>query len=168
MVLGIREFTGKRLKEVQEFYSDNAREFKSASRILGKPNPNSIPRRPQSNSRTESRMGRTGDRIRAVLWVSRLWHMFWTFAGKYVCTMHNLTNVLKDGEFKDETFYKALTGDDAHGLRLYDFGAEISFVPPKSTNKTQESREKYESRGVPGIFLGYKLQPGGNGQDHTM
>ena len=39
--LGIREFTGSRLKEVEEFYSDNAKEFKSVSRTLGKPNSNS-------------------------------------------------------------------------------------------------------------------------------
>ena len=45
----------------------------------------------------EGRMHHVGDRIRAVLWVSRLSHMFWTFAGMYVCFMHNLTFVHAEG-----------------------------------------------------------------------
>ena len=103
-------------------------------------------------------MGSGGDRIRAILWVARMFYMFWTFAGMYACHIHNMTNVLTDGPHKGETSYEALTKDHSHGMVLYDFGAEISFVYPPSTTK---SKEKFEQRGTPGVFLGYKLQPGG-------
>ena len=39
VVLGIKQFCGTRRKETEEFYSDNAKEFKSAAKSLDKPNP---------------------------------------------------------------------------------------------------------------------------------
>ena len=64
VVAGLRHYAGGKLKECVEFFTDNAQEFKAASRELGLPNPSSVPRRPQSNSRTETRMFRVGTLLR--------------------------------------------------------------------------------------------------------
>ena len=80
------------------------------------------------------------------------------FYAKSNCFMRNMTNVIAGGENAGKTSYEAWTGDSADGLVLYQFGAEISFVLPPSTSAKSE---KFAPRGIPGIFLGYKTQPGG-------
>ena len=76
---------------------------------------------------------------------------FWPYAVKHWCFAEN-THV-----YDGDCAYRKRFGVWTKAQRI-PFGALVDFRPPK---KLLKQLPKFGSTGLPGIFLGYRTQPGG-------
>ena len=138
--------------KVKEFYCDNAPELLQAAKTLKWVNPTSTPYRSTSNAKAERNNRLVLEGIRSVLSQSGLPSYWWPYAGKYFCWIRNV---------------ECRGGDSAYNRRFRRghwkgkwaaFGQEIDFRPPPPV---LEQLGKFDEPSLPGIFLGYKVHPGG-------
>ncbi len=107
---------------------------------------------PQSNGRAERLVRRTMDGTKTLLLQAGLPGAFWPYAMKAYCFAQNTEMI--DG---DSAWHKRHKQGHFDGPKI-PFGALIDFKPQKDDAKkiTKGSPDT-----VPGVFLGYKIQPGG-------
>ena len=86
---------------------------------------------------------------------------WWPLAGKHACFMRNVCSEDADGKTAWEKRHKK---GKFKGKKV-TFGAAIHFLAPKPL---QKRLMKWDSRAVPGIFLGYHLLPGGIWKDDYL
>jgi hypothetical protein len=131
-------------KTIEYFYSDDAPELLSAARARGWTQGTATPGRPETNGAAENAVRQVLEGTRTAL--------EWPFAGKHYCTATNITKV--DGKCAYDIRHPNATFT---GARL-PFGCLIDFKPSPVKEKIVS---KFEPRSVPGLFIGWILQPGG-------
>ena len=140
---------------IKSFYCDNAPELIQAARDLGYSNPTSTPYRSTSNAVAERQNRVVLEGTRTVLSQSGCPTYWWPYAGHHFCfsriiTPHPITGV---SPFKKRYPERK----DFDGLRL-PFGCAVDFRPPDHVLKEMG---KFDEQPLPGLFLGYKVPPGG-------
>ena len=151
VVLAIKKFMSRRV--IREAYSDKARQFEKAMDILKIPFDHALPGRPSTNSLAE----RNNQFILATATTTCLLEAglpacFWKIA--ITCVCHLLT--VEPGEEETSSWCK-LHGDEFKGETI-PFGALVYLNP--STARRKEQSHKFDPKGIPGIFAGYKTKPG--------
>ena len=71
------------------------------------------------------------------------------------CVTHNLN--VEDVEGDGDSAWKRMTGDDFKGKAI-PFGSKVFFKPTDTRDKTYN--HKFDPKGIPGIFAGYRCDPG--------
>ena len=66
--------------------------------------------------------------------------MFWTFAGQYVCTMHNLTNTISEGEHEGKVM------DNVMGKMMEAVGENVR---ENATEKLSQDAQVHRCPGLP-------------------
>jgi hypothetical protein len=137
---------------IKTFYSDNSGELLAAAKLKGWPHPTSTAGEPATNGVIEQKnrmiIGGTATSLERAGIPAKLW----PYASKHFCVAGNIE--ITDG---DSPWNKRHGKGQFKGLRL-PFGCLIDFKPMKTREKESA---KFDPKGVPGIFLGYKLHPGG-------
>ena len=131
---------------------DGARELFRAAVDLGICPSTSRPYVSQSNSIAERAIRHVEEGTRTVLLHAGLPPQWWPFAAKYFSFACNLD------ESRGPSPWSLRHGAPFKGLQC-PFGALVDFLPPKPY---LARLPKFGPRGVPGIFLGYHLHPGGH------
>ena len=148
----LNEFVGT--DSVMQFYSDCSPELKAAAKSLGWVHPRSTPYRPTDNSVIE-RLIRTGkEGTRSILLHAGCPHNWWPLATPYFYFMRN---VLRDSDIPGaKCSYQRRHHEPFTGW-IIPFAALVFFrpIPP-----VMVALPEMAPRGIPGIFVGYKLQPG--------
>ena len=111
----------------------------------------STPHRHQSNAFCESTVRKCIEGARALLEHAGMPSCFWVHAVRHWCLMDN--TAFRDG---DTAWNKRHGKGHFPGPRL-PFGCLVDFLPRPDSVKAMP---KFEPRAVPGIFVGYRLQPG--------
>ena len=148
-----RQFAASSNK-IKNCWIDNALELVNACRVLGYRHHPSTENRPQSNGVAERSMRRILEGTRAALHDSGLNRRYWHLAMRCYCTLHNIVDVWK----LDKTHYE-LRFTQKFKCQLMPFGSKVYYMPT-SKNK-EDKRPKFDPRFITGIFVGYKLYPGG-------
>jgi len=151
-VHAINMFAGQR--KIKAAYSDGSEEIQAACKQLCIPHTTSTPGRPRSNGVAERTVRQVITGVRVALHSAGLPDPFWQYAARHWCHGYNITPGEKPGQ-RSAYFYK--WGHDFAG-QLIPFGALIRY---KVGPLKQRLWSKLQAQSVPGIFLGYKLHPGG-------
>ena len=139
--------------KVGNFYSDNAKELKSAAKKLGWRHELSKAHIHQSNAVAERAVRATTEGTRSNLLQAGLSHVYWPHALEHACTAFNIShpNGIEYSPWK-KRFGVAFPG------KTLPFGCRIDYwIGPKTQRK---DKERFEPTAEPGIFLGYNFQPG--------
>jgi transposase InsO family protein len=142
----LRDFIGT--ETLVKFYSDNSRELIEVAERLGVLHPTSTAYRPQSNADAENEVQQVLNGSRALLAASGMPLSTWNYAAPFFCLMSNVENGAFEKRFGEK--FQAV---------CFPFGGEIEFRPPGERNEVIPVH-KFSGNNVPGIFLGYRLQPG--------
>ena len=118
----------------------------------------SLPGRPQSNGVAERAVRKVLEGVRSLLDASGLPLAFWAYAALHFCHSHNIEMI--DG---DSAWNRRHGKGHFSGLQV-PFGAKVEFKPAPTQS---QKRTKFETKSMPGVFLGYKLQQGGYGETTT-
>ena len=137
---------------VQSFYSDGAPELAKAARDLGWRHATSTPGRPETNGVAERAVRKVLEGARTALEHAGLPPKWWPYAARHFCLASNVETV--DGY---SAWGRRHGPGGFLGLRL-PFGCLCDFKPSPTRGKVLT---KFSPRAMPGIFLGYHLQPGG-------
>ena len=135
---------------IERIYSDNFRSFQKACYHLGIMWERSQPGVHETNGRIERCNGDILAGIRTLLVQGGLPSGFWPLAGPCFCHLDNIT--LVDGT---SPWFKR-HGDHFAGLSV-PFGCGVHFIPAV----TKYARSKADPRLQWGVFVGYRLAPGG-------
>ena len=108
----------------------------------------------QTNGKIERKIRLGEDGVRTILHRSGVPVRLWPLAGQYFCTAMNVT-VLNGNSAWNNRHKKGHFGGE-----LIPFGARVDFLPPKHVRKNE--MPKFAATAVPGIFLGWMIQPGGH------
>ena len=140
--------------KIYNCWNDNAPELVSACRVLGYRHHLSTENRPQSNGVAERNIRRILEGIRAALHDSGLSRRYLHLAMRCYRALHNFVDVWK----LDKTHYELRFNAKFKG-QLIPFGSKVYYMP--TAKHEDDKRPKLGPRFVPGIFVGYKLYPGG-------
>ena len=141
---------------IKSIYIDGAPEFvKMCKRIRpeGICHPTSTPGVSSSNARAERRNRHVLEGARTALDRAGVGVKMWPYVVKHWCFAETLH--IYEGDFA----YRKRFGVWCKAKEI-PFGALIDFRPPKSLEK---KLPKMGPRGIPGIHVGYRMQPGGMG-----
>ena len=139
--------------KVGNFYSDNAKELKSAAKKLSWRHELSKAHIHQSNAVAERAVRATTEGTRSNLLQAGLSHVYWPHALEHACTAFNISHPsgVEYSPWK-KRFGVAFSG------KTLPFGCRIDYwIGPKTQRK---DKERFEPSAEPGIFLGYNFQPG--------
>ena len=147
--------------KIDNCWIDNAPELVSACKALGYRRHLSIENRPQSNGVAERNIRRILEGTRAALHDSGLSQRYWHVAMRCYCALRNFVDIWK----LDKTPYE-LRFNAKFKRQLIPFGSKVYYT---STSKNEDDkRQKLGPRLIPGIFVGYKLYPGGIWRDEYL
>ena len=148
----LNEFRGK--EKVGIVYCDNYSSYRKAIRQISAAAEQSIPSIHHNNAIIEAVYLDIARGVRVILCQAGLPGCFWTFAAPYYCHIENIT---QDEEGNSPGFLRHQKPFDGAAI---PFGCGVHFLPTKYTNSKSVPSMSY------GIFLGYRLGPGGgwNGQ----
>ena len=136
---------------VKQVYTDNSPELiatVAAMRIL---NPTAVQGRPQTNGVAERAVREVMEGTRCALLQAGMPPGLWPYAMRHFSTAYNLL-VDEDGSSP----WLRRHGSEFPALRL-PFGCLVDFIPEQVG---PEDRPKAAPRAIPGVFMGWKLQPG--------
>ena len=148
----MRDFAGPDSK-TESFYSDGAKELIKAARKLDWCHTTSIPYTSSNNGRVERAIRHVEEGTRTVLCQAGLSHKWWPFASKFFCFASNITG--RAGE--DSPYELRHKAGPFVGFRV-PMGSAIHFRPNKALAK---KLPKLGPNGIPGIFVGWHVPPGG-------
>ena len=166
---------------VEHFYSDNAPEYIKACKALGWCKGSSTPGQHETNGVAEARVKKVLHGGRALLEHAGFAAKWWPYATKHYCFSCNIRIV------QGESSYNLRHGDGHFEGMILPFGCYIDFYPtpgrmnrrkilfrprarravetpmvPYDSRLNQEGKTpKFEAKAMPGVFLGYHLEPGG-------
>ena len=149
-LIAVKQFMGE--TTVGTLYSDCSPELAAVAKELITSHQTSTPYRPQSNSLVERAIRTFYEGTRAALVQAGLPHRFWPMAARHQ-TVANAISCKADG---GPSPWNVRHGADFDGWRL-PFGCLVHYRPPKPILK---SLKKFDPRTVPGIFVGWHLEPG--------
>ena len=138
---------------IQSFYADGAKELVKAARDLDWCHTTSTPYRSNTNGRVERTIRTVEEGTRTILCEAGLPHKWWPYAARFFCWAQNILGLLHS----DKSPYELRHACPFTGLRIA-FGAAIHFRPNKLLAK---KLPKCGPGGVPGIFIGWHVPPGG-------
>jgi len=140
--------------EVKSFYSDNSPELRRAALELRWPHPTATPGRPDRNGVAERAVRTAEEGARSLLLHAGLPECWWPQAMRYMSVARNFESI--EGLSPWESRFG---GRKFEGLRI-PCGALVDFRP----SPVRGQQPKFSPKGVPGVFLGYVLLPGGEVQ----
>ena len=144
------DFVGPNCR-IGHIFTDNSPELKSAVVQLAKTHGRSTPGEPSTNGTAESAVGIVARGTRATLMHAGLPPCCWPWAQDYFC--HSRRINLRDGE----SMWNVRHQKGHFEGKFIPFGVLVTFkLSPDDTKKLP----KFASRSVPGVFLGWKLNPG--------
>ena len=161
----LRDYMGAAKGE--SFHSDDSPELKAAAREMGWAHTLATPGRPETNGVAERTVGLVCEGARALLLHAGLHPRFWPWAIRYFCFAYNITRSV-EGKPSDEADEGGLEIGSSpwtkrHGVAfkgpLIPFGCLVDMKP--SAARVGKQTAKFEAKTMPGIFLGYLVQPGG-------
>jgi hypothetical protein len=138
--------------EMKTLYSDNSKELEVASRDVAQMHVTSTPYRPQSNSIAERGIRTLLEATRSALVQAGMPCRFWPMAGSHQSFAIAISEQL-NGE---PSPYEIRNGVKFDGWRL-PFGSLVHYRPPRPMLK---GLPKFAPRSVPGIFVGWHVEPG--------
>ena len=113
---------------------------------------------PQNNAVAERNNRDILDGARVALIHAGLPTVFWPFAGPCYCVLTNTDMYDSSGTLlADGSPWCRRHGEEFKGLRL-PFGTEVIFLP--ANTKSDIDVRKWDGTGHPGVFAGYKIEPG--------
>ena len=139
-------------EKIETFYSDNSPELLAAAKLKGWRHTTSTAGEPATNGVIEQKNRMIIGGATTSLERAGFPAKWWPYATKHFCMASNIEIV--DG---DSPWNLRHGKGQFKGLRL-PFGCLVDFKPMKT--REQESA-KFDPKAVPGIFLGYKMHPGG-------
>ena len=138
---------------IKNFYSDRAPELSAAAKILKWRHEKSKAYLHQTNAIAERQVRSVTEGTRTNLLQAGISHVYWPYALEHTCTSFNISHV---NDAKYTPWYKRF-GIKFPG-ELIPFGCKVDYwVGPKATRK---NRERFAPTSEPGVFLGYRFQPG--------
>ena len=132
-------------------YSDNSKEIKKVVRQLGFPHRTSVPGIPATNSLAEGRVRIVVSSTNTALENAGLPCAFWPYAARHACVGLNTRMV------NGTSSYFRRCGEHFAAPAI-PFGCRVFFKP--SPISAQQPL-KFEGDTMPGLFMGYVLDPGG-------
>jgi len=147
----LMDFMGPR-KTISHLYTDESPELKFCAESLGVPNGTSLPGRPQQNGVAERAVRSVVSGARTILEHAGLPHKFWPYAVRHWCFAHNIHQ--SDG---NSPWHKRHKKGHFEG-KILPFGCLVDFM---ATPEVTQGQAKFMPKAIPGVFLGYILQPGG-------
>ena len=158
----MQDFAGPKTP-VHSFYSDCSPELQSAAKRLAWAHATATPGRPKTNGKIERYVRTVIEGTTTLLEAAGMQPRFWPLAARAFCFAYNIEQWRQGGTEEAPTLVSAWEkrhkGDPFSGPKI-PFGALVDFKPsPVEKVKIQEP--KFGPKGVPGIFLGYVLLPGG-------
>ena len=144
----IRHFKGTSFVDL--LFSDDAKQFRRSTKLLGVPWEHAQPGQPKSNGIAEALVGSLNDAIRACCVTAGLPSCFWPFVGVTVAILRNAWRHEDGTSAHAERFAVEFAG------RCITPGALVWFRP----SVTKVKMAKMMPRLQPGIFLGYELTQG--------
>jgi hypothetical protein len=136
---------------IHSFYSDNSKELSAAAKYMHWKHPTATPGVPQTNGLGERAVRTVKEGGRCELIQAGLHASFWEDA----CPCFWFKKNTEGGQ--DSAYFKR-HGVESNHLRI-PFGTLVDFMPtPQPDN---HDIGPFESKTIPGIFLGYHEQPGG-------
>ncbi len=145
-----RQFIGS--EKVKRAWSDNSPELIAAFNTLHITHDTSLQGRPQSNGRAERLVRRVMDGAKTLLLQAGLPRGYWPYAMRSYCFAQNIDIV--DGD----SAWNKRHGQGQFDGRSIPFGCLVDFKPQPVVDKTMP---KGMPDAIPGVFFGYKLNPGG-------
>ena len=133
-------------------YSDNSKELTVAIREMDVIHQTATPHRPQTNAFAERGIRTMLEGTRASLLQAGLPHRFWPMAGRH----HAFATAVTDQCNGLPSPWWLKHGKSFDGWVL-PFGSLVHYRPPRPILK---SLPKFAPRTIPGIFLGWHLEPG--------
>ena len=133
-------------------YSDNSKEIKAAVRIVGFPHRTPVLGIPATNTIAESHVKIVVYGTRTLLAAAGLPCAFWPYAARCFC--FGLTN--KAGRI-GMTSYELQQQEPFTGMQI-PFGCKVQFKPSPIS---KQQPLKFQGETVPGVCLGYVLDPEG-------
>ena len=149
----LNKFIGPKQK-VKRFYTDCSAELIAAARALGWKHDTATPQRPQTNGVAERAVRRVLEGTRSILLASGLPHRWWSEACRCFCFLRNI----HDEAFGTNTPYWLRFEIYYTGFKI-PFGALVDYKP--SSKREASDVKKFDSRTLPGIFIGYHVHCGG-------
>ena len=147
-ITALNDFTGGNIW-AKSFHADGAPEIKSAVEWLGWPFDPATPGRPSTNGIAEGKVKRVLNGTRTTIYQSGLAERWWSYACRHFCLADNIYSGAWEKRFNKK-----------FGGPIIPFGAIIDFRPCP-TRAIYKPIGKFQTKAVPGIFLGYHLGPGG-------
>ena len=149
-IKALKYYVGDR--KIVTMYSDNSKELGVAGKQVSELHVTSTPYRPQSNSIAERGIRTLLEATRAALVQAGMPCRFWPMAGAHQSFALAVSRQLNG----DPSPYEKLHGEEFAGWRL-PFGSLVHYRPPRPVMK---SLPKFAPRTVPGVFVGWHLDPG--------
>ena len=144
------QFAGAR--KPRYLWTDGSGELSSAANFLRIPHGIATPARPQTNGAAERLVRSVMEGSRSLLVEAGLPPSFWPFAMRHYCFLKNIDVVDGDSAWNKRHRKGHFTGP------VYHFGQQVSFMPVAfKTDHLPKAAPKM----IPGVILGYKLNPGG-------
>jgi hypothetical protein len=154
-------FLGPR-ETVQLFYSDNSQELINAAAAMGWPHDRSTPGQPQTNGVAERAVRAVLEGTRTILHHAGFMEKYWPLACQYWCVAHNISACTTD-PLKRSPWTIRHKGKKFEGKRL-PFGCLIDFLP----SPIADPQLKFAPRAQPGLFIGWRLHPGGTWRNEYL
>ena len=146
----LRYFMGK--DPLETLYTDCSRELATAAKDIANIHRTSTPYRPQSNGIVERAIRTMQDGARAALLQAGLPPRFWPMA----CAHQTFATAVSPQPNGDPSPYWLKYGNEFPGWKL-PFGSLVHYRPPKPVLKKMH---KMAPRTIPGVFIGWHLDPG--------
>ena len=135
-------------------YTDNSKELIAAGRELDTIHQTATPHRPQTNAFAERGIRTMLEGARTALLQAGLPPRFWPLAARH----HSFATAICEQPNGDASPYFLKHSKDFEGWKL-PFGCLVHFRPPRPI---AQELPKFAPRAVPGIFLGWHVEPGCN------
>jgi hypothetical protein len=148
-ISALNDFTGG--NTIKHLYSDNAPELVAAGEEVAQTHSFSTPGRSESNGVAERHLRIAAEGGRAALTQSGLPNVWWNFAVRHFCFSRNRAHINGTSSFERR-----------HGIPFnghsIPFGALVDYMPPP---RVLGQTHTFAAKTRPGVFLGYRVQPGG-------
>ncbi len=138
--------------KIKRAWSDNSPELIATFHDAKVVHDTSTQGQPQSNGRAERLVRRTMDGTKTLTMQAGLPGAFWPYAMRAYCHAQNIDVIKRDSAWNKRHDQGQWDGP------LIPFGCLVDFKPQKDV---AQKMSKGVPDTVPGVFLGYKLQPGG-------
>ena len=140
---------------IRSLYTDDSPELIKTAKDMKVPLAKAIPGRPSTNGVAERAVRSVVEGARTILEHAGLPARFWKYAVRHWCFSRNVS--LRSGE----SSWNLRFGQGHFKGPKLPFGCLVDFMPTPEYSKKATVLPKFGPKAIPGVFLGYFLQPGG-------